>query len=50
MVLLLLKGTVNIISSDPLGKDWYMRFIVLPFKALSDQVLIRNPCFRFGSS
>ena len=37
-VLHLLKGTVNVISSDSAGEDANVRFTTVPLKALSDQV------------
>ena len=40
-----LKETVSVISSYPPCKDGYAWFTTVPFKALSDQVLIRYPCF-----
>ena len=43
----ILKGTVSVISSDPLGKDNNARFTTVPLKALSDQVWIGYPCFCF---
>ena len=35
------KGTVNVISSDPLYKDDKAQFIMVPLYALSDQVWTR---------
>ena len=43
-----LKGTVSVISSNPLCKNGNARFTNLPLKALSDQVWNRYSCF--GSS
>jgi len=38
------KGIVSVISSDPPCKDDNARFTTVHFKALPDQVLIRNQC------
>ena len=39
------KETVSVISCDPQGKDVNARwFTTLPYKALFDQVWIRNQC------
>ena len=32
-----LKGTVNVLLSDPLFKDWQDQFAMLPFKLLSEK-------------
>ena len=42
-----IKGTVLLISGDPLCKDGNARFTTVPSKALSDQVWIRYQCFCF---
>ena len=31
------KGTVNVISSDPIFIEWHQRFTSVPFKVFSDQ-------------
>ena len=40
-----LKGTVSVISSDPLCKDANVWFTTVPLKALSDQVWNIYQCF-----
>ena len=42
-----LEGTASVISSDPPCKDGNARFTRVLFKALSDQLWIRTPCFCF---
>jgi len=41
------KGTVSVISSDPLCTHGNARFRTVPFKALPVQVWLRYPCFCF---
>ena len=43
----IIKGTVNVISSDPPSKDENAQFSTVPLKALSDQVSIRLEHFYF---
>ena len=40
----IIKGTVNVISSDPPSKDENAQFSTVPLKALSDQISIRYQC------
>ena len=47
-LILILKGTVSVISSEPPCKDDIARFITLPLKALSYQIwIIHHLCFFF---
>ena len=48
--ILMLQGTLSVISSDPAPcKDGNAWFATIPFKALSDQVLIIKQCLMFMS-
>ena len=46
-LIVLVKRTVGVISSDPPCKDGNARFTTVPLKALSDQMGIRTSCFSF---
>ena len=40
----IIKGSVNVISSDPPSKVENAQFSTVPLKALSDQISIRYQC------
>ena len=46
-LLLDIKVTVKVISSDPPLIKWHVWFTQVPLKSLSDQALIEYPCFCF---
>ena len=37
LILILVKGTVNVISSDPQFVEWVFEFTPVPFKPLTNQ-------------
>ena len=47
LFLVVYKGTVSIISSEPLFKESTVRFKTVHIKVLSDQVRVGYPCFCF---